>query len=139
MPVNADGFRGQRIVHRDNTARTFELSCRGNAIINVWRSEERTGLLRGEFSLRHEWRSDSVLLHMILHIGSFEIELIGWNQVVERQVPLWARIALPCESKFAICSNAHRLSPRIQFRVANDGENTCDREVISAPCFCVRW
>src|SRR6266403_4264880 len=101
MSVNADRFRGQRIVDRDNATRTFELSCRSNAIINVWRSEERTGLLRGEFSLRYEWRSDSVLLHMILHIGSFEIELIGRNQVVERQVPLGAWIALPCESKLA--------------------------------------
>src|SRR5438132_13784030 len=109
MSINADRFRGQRIVDRDNAARTFELRCRGNAIINVWRSEECTGLLRGEFSLRHEWRSDSFFCHVIFHIGAFEIELIGWNQVVERQVPLWARIALPCESKFAIRPDAHRV------------------------------
>src|SRR6266576_5964749 len=98
MSINADRFRGQRIVDRDNTARTFELRCRGNTIINVWRSEERTGLLRGEFSLRHEWRSDSLFCHMILHVGAFEIEFIGRNQVVEGQVPLRARIALPRES-----------------------------------------
>src|SRR5882724_10981460 len=138
MSVNADRFRGQRIVDRDNATRTFELRCRGNTIINVWRSEERTGLLRGEFSLRHEWRANSVLPHVILHIGAFEIEFIGWNQVVERHVPLRARIALPRESKFAIRPDAHRLGPRIQFRVADDGENTCDGKIVIAPCFRVR-
>src|SRR5438046_4890597 len=102
MSVNAHGLRGQGIIDRDNTARTLEVRCRGNTIINVWRSEERTGLLRGEFSLRHEWRADSVLPHVILHIGAFEIEFIGRNQIVERQVPLRARIALPRKSKFAI-------------------------------------
>src|SRR6266403_89256 len=112
MSVNADRFRGQRIVDRDNATRTFELSRRGNAIINVWRSEQRTGLLRGEFALRHEWRTDSLLLHVILYIGAFEIEFIGWNQVVEGEVPFRARITLPRESKFAVRSDAHRLSPR---------------------------
>src|SRR2546430_17354089 len=107
MSVNADRFRGQRIVDRDNATRTFELRCRGDAIINVWRSEERTGLLRSEFSLRHEWRSDSLFCHVILHISAFEIELIGRNQVVERQVPLRSRIAFPRESKFTIPPDAH--------------------------------
>src|SRR6266576_6178957 len=139
MSINADRFRGQRIVDRDNAARTFELRCRGNAIINIWRTEERTSLLRGEFSLRYEWRADSLFCHVILHVGPLEIELIGRNQVVEGRVPLGARIALPRESKFAVRSDAHRLSPRIQFRVANDSENTCDREVVSPPCFRVRW
>src|SRR5438132_9161402 len=102
MSVNAHGLPGQGIIDRDNTARTFELRCRGNTIINVWRSEERTGLLCGEFSLRHERRSNSLFCHVILHIGAFEIEFIGWNQVVERQVPLRARIALPRESVLSI-------------------------------------
>src|SRR5207248_3105080 len=122
----------------DDAARTFELRCRGNAIINMWRTEQRTGLLRGEGSLRHEWCTDSVFLHVILHIGAFEIELIGRNQVVECQVPLRAWIAFPCESKFAVRADSHWVSPRIQFRVADDREDPRDREVVITPCFCVR-
>src|SRR5437016_9201204 len=122
MSVNAHGLRGQGIIDRDNTAGTFELRCRGNTIINVWRSEERTGLLRGEFSLRHERRADPLLLHVVLYIGAFEIELIGRNQVVERQVPLRPRIALPGESKFSVRSDANGMCPRIQFRLADDRE-----------------
>src|SRR5260370_30993317 len=139
MSVHTDSLRGQRVVDRDNAAGTFKLRRRGNAIKDVWRTEQLTGLLRGEFPLRDERRADSVLLYVILHIGAFEIELIGRNQLVERQVPLRARIALPGESKFAVRSDAHRLSPWIQFRVANDSEDACDREVVSPACFCVRW
>src|SRR5439155_22081689 len=105
MSVHVHGLRGQGIVNRDNAARTFELRCRGNAIKDMWRTEQRTGLLRGESSLRNEWRADSVLLDVILHIGAFEIEVIGRNQFVERQIPLGARIAFPRESKFAIRSD----------------------------------
>src|SRR5437867_10468422 len=97
MSVNAHGFRGQGIVDRDNAARTFKLRCRGDAIINGWCTEQRTGLLGGERSLRNKRRADSVLLHVVLHIGALEIKLIGRNQVVKRQVPLRPRIALPYE------------------------------------------
>src|SRR4029077_9127670 len=100
---------------------------------------ERTGLLCGEFALRHKRRSDSLLCHVILHIGAFVIEFIRGNQIIEGEVPFGARIALPRERKFAIRSDAHRLSPRIQFRVANDSENTCDCEVVIPPRFWVRW
>src|SRR6266581_6311307 len=98
MSVHMHGLRGKGIVDRDDAARTFELRSRGNAIKDIWRTEECTGLLRGEGSLRNEWRADSVLLHVIFHIGAFEIELLGWNQVVKRKVPFRARIALPRES-----------------------------------------
>src|SRR5436309_2968791 len=87
MSVHAHGLRCQGIVNRDDAARTFELRRRGNAIKDMWRTEQRTGLFRRESSLCNEWRADSVLLHVILHICAFEIELVGRNQVVESQVP----------------------------------------------------
>src|SRR5260370_10087862 len=125
MSVHVHVLRGKGIVDRDDTARTFELRCCGNAIKDVWRTEQLTGLLGGEGSLRNEWRADSLFLHVVLYIGAFEIELIGRNQVVEGQVPLRPRIALPGESKFAIRPDAHRVSPRIQFRVKTTSKNTC--------------
>src|SRR6266581_8491330 len=102
MSVHMHGLRGKGIVDRDDAARTFELRSRGNAIKDVWRTEQLTGLLRGEGSLRNEWRADPVLLHVVLHIGAFEIEVIGRNQFVERQVPLRPWIALPRKSVLAV-------------------------------------
>src|SRR5206468_12578721 len=102
MSVHVHGLRGKGIVDRDDAARTFKLRCRGNAIKDMWRTEQRTGLLRGESSLRNEWSADPVLLHVILHIGAFEIEVIGRNQFIEGQVPLRPRIALPRERVLAI-------------------------------------
>src|SRR5438477_111166 len=99
VSFHAQGLCGEGIVNRDDAARTFELRSRGNAIKDVWRTEQLTGLLRGEGSLRNEGRADPVFLHVILHIGAFEIELIGRNQVVERQSPLRTRILLPRVSK----------------------------------------
>src|SRR5205814_707256 len=81
VPVHVHVLRGKGIVHRDDATRTFELRRRGNAVKDVWRTEERTGLLRGEGSLRNERRADPILLHVVLHVGAFEIELIGRNQV----------------------------------------------------------
>src|SRR5437899_3257962 len=138
VSVNAHGLRGQGIVDGDDAARTFELRRRGNAIKDVWRTEQRTGLLRGKSSLRNEWRADPVLLNVVLHIRAFEIELIGRNQTVERQVPLRPRIAIPRESVLAVRTDPHGMCPRIQFRVANDREDPCDCEVVITPCFCVR-
>src|SRR6266478_3246286 len=113
VSVHAHGLRGKGIVDRDDAARIFELRRRGNAIKNVWRTEQLTGLLRGEGSLRNEWRADPVLLHVILHIGAFEIELIGRNQTVERQVPLGPRITLPRERVLAVRADPQRMSPWI--------------------------
>src|SRR5439155_15055418 len=73
MSVHLHGLRGKGIVDRDDAARTFELSRRRNAVKDVWRTEQRTGLLRGERSLRNERRADPVLLHVVLHIGALEI------------------------------------------------------------------
>src|SRR6266581_2776499 len=115
VSVHAHGLRGQGIVNRDDAARTFELRCCGNAIKNVWRTEQLTRLLCGEGSLRNEWRADSVLLDVVLYIGAFEIEVIGRNQVVEGQVPLRPWIALPRESVLAVRSDPQGMRPRIQF------------------------
>src|SRR5207237_9635541 len=106
-----------------------------NAIKDVWRTEERTGLLRGEGSLRNERRADSVLLDVVLHIGALEIELVGRNQVVERQVPLQPWIALPRESVLAVRANPHGVCPRIQFRIADDGEAPGTGDRVLAPCY----
>src|SRR6266581_4280824 len=139
MSVHMHGLRGKGIVDRDDAARTFELSRRRNAIKDVWRTEQLTGLLRGEGSLRNEWRADPVLLHVVLHIGAFEIELVGRNQVVESQVPLRARIAIPRERVLAIRADPHGMCPRIQFRIPDDREDTCDGKIVITPCFRVRW
>src|SRR5207247_3777907 len=58
VSVNAHSLRGQGIVDGDDAARTFELRRRGNAIKDVWRTEQRTGLLRGTSSLSNEGRAD---------------------------------------------------------------------------------
>src|SRR5436190_3968066 len=138
VTVHAHGLRCQGIADGDDAARTFELRRRSNAIKDVWRAEKLTGLFRRESSLRNERRADSILLNVVLYIGAFEIELIGRNQVVERQVPLRAWITLPRESKFAVRADAHGMCPRIQFRIADDREDARDREVVIAPRFCVR-
>src|SRR5438034_8832095 len=102
MSVHVHVLGGQGIVDRDDAARSFELRRRGNAIKDMWRTEERTGLLRGESSLGNEWRADPVLLDVILYIGAFEIELIGRNQIVKHKVPLRPWIALPGERVLAV-------------------------------------
>src|SRR5438045_7701641 len=138
VPVHVHVLRGKGIVHRDDATRTFELRRRGNAVKDVWRTEERTGLLRGEGSLRNERRADPVLLHVVLHVGAFEIELIGRNQVVESQIPLWARITLPGESVLAISADPHGMCPWVQFRIPNCREDARNCEIVIVPCFCVR-
>src|SRR5438477_233135 len=49
-----------------------------------------------------------------------------------------ARIALPRKSVLAVRANPHGMCPRIQFRVADDREDTRNREVVIVPCFSVR-
>src|SRR5438128_3209204 len=68
MSVHSHGLRSEGIVHRNDTARTLELRRRGNAIKNVGRAKVLRRLLGGKVSDGNEWRSDSVLLHMVLHI-----------------------------------------------------------------------
>jgi hypothetical protein len=71
---------------------------------------------------RDNWRADAITSRAFGDVSPTDVELIRRRKIVERWIPLWARVGLVRKHELSIVSrHSQRLRPRIELCVANRG------------------
>src|SRR6516164_6267761 len=131
LPVHPDGFLRERIFEGKHAAATVKTCDRSDAVVGTRWSEVRACLFIHFASNRDNRRADSFTRGAFGDVDPMDVELIRWREIVERWIPLWARVGLVRKYELAIAfRHSERLRPRIEFCVADRDDHASNGEVV---------
>src|SRR5262249_24518727 len=131
LPTDLWGFLRERIFEGKHAAVAVKTCDSGDAVVGERRSEDRVCLFIHFASTHDDWRANSITRSAFGDVSPTDVELMRWRKIVERWIPLWARVGLVSKYELATASrHSERLRPRIELCVADRSNDAPDSEVV---------